>query len=166
MTVWVSEILGEDHDLSGFDSGRPRLDHWLRTQAHRAARSGTARTHVWVEPGGSEVVAYYALAPTEVRRQDLPRAMTGGVSVIPSYLLARLALDRRLQGQRLGSQLLVDALEVVVAAAELAAGRLVVVDAIDEAAAAFYRHHDFTPVQGMPGRLVMKISTARAALGR
>ena len=121
---------------------------------------------MWVEPGGSEVVAYYALAPTEVRRQDLPRAMTEGVSVIPSYLLARLALDRRLQGQRLGSQLLVDALEVVVAAAELAAGRLVVVDAIDEAAAAFYRHHDFTPVQGMPGRLVMKISTARAALGR
>lgn len=165
MTRWVTEALNEGHDLSTFDSGQPSLDAWLRDHARRAARSGTARSYVWVEPGHAEVTAYYAVAPTEVRREGVPRAMTGGVSVIPAYLLARLALDRRVQGQGLGSQLLVDALEVIVAAAERAAGRLVVVDAIDEAAEAFYRHHDFVPVRGTPGRLVMKVATARAALG-
>jgi hypothetical protein len=56
-----------------------------------------------------------------------------------------------------------DALEVI-AAASRAAGRLIMVDAIDDTAAAFYRHYDFQPVTGDPHRLVMKIATARQAL--
>lgn len=110
-------------------------------------------------------MAYYAIAPTHVRREGLSRGMSGGMSVVPAYLLARLGLDRSLRGQGLGAQLLRDALEVIVTAAEKAAGRLIVVDAIDETAASFYRHHDFVPVAGSPHRLVMKVSTARRALG-
>lgn len=86
------------------------------------------------------------------------------LSQFPAYLLARLALDGSLCGQGLGGQLLRDALEVIVAAANHAAGRLIVVDAIDDAAAAFYRHYGFQPVTGDPRRLVMKVATARNAL--
>lgn len=39
----------------------------------------------------------------------MPRSLTGGYGVIPAYLLARLALDQRLQGQGLRGELLVDA---------------------------------------------------------
>jgi hypothetical protein len=42
--------------------------------------------------------------------------------------------------------------------------RLIVVDAMDDPAHEFHRHHDFIPVAGA-ARLYMKISTARAALG-
>jgi len=49
-------------------------------------------------------------------------------------------------------------------AARLAGGKVVVVDAIDAEAAAFYRHHDFEPLPGRPNRLVMKLSTAARAL--
>jgi hypothetical protein len=45
-------------------------------------------------------------------------------------------------------------------AAEAHRGRLIVVDAIDDRATAFYRRHDFTPVKGNPGGLVLKIATA------
>jgi predicted N-acetyltransferase YhbS len=89
---------------------------------------------------------------------------------VPAYLLARLALDLSLQGQGLGGELLVDALGRIVAAADVAGGRLIVVDAIDEAAAAFYARHDFRSVRGAaasvsPRRMAMKIATARSALG-
>lgn len=164
MTRWKTRPLEDHHDLSAFSCGVESLDGWLRTQAVRATRADTARTYVWTRPGSQTVVAYYAVAPTQIRREALSRSMTGGVSVVPSYLLARLALDRSLHGRGLGGQLLRDALEVIVAAASQAAGRLIVVDAVDDAAAAFYRHYDFRPVTGNPRRLVMKITTARQAL--
>jgi predicted N-acetyltransferase YhbS len=66
---------------------------------------------------------------------------------IPAILLAKLALHERLQGQGLGAELLVHALMTIVAAARSAGGRIVVVDALDESAASFYRAHDFHPRQ-------------------
>lgn len=51
-------------------------------------------------------------------------------------------IDRTVQGRRLGTYLLLDAIELVAAAS----GRLLIVDATDEAAAAFYRTHGFTPI--------------------
>jgi GNAT superfamily N-acetyltransferase len=164
VTRWRSQPLDDQHELSGFNCGVDSLDSWLRTQARRASRSDTTRTYVWTEPGSRVVVAYYSIAPSQIRRDGLSRSMAGGVSVVPAYLLARLALDGGLRGQGLGAELLRDALEVIIAAASQAAGRLIVVDAIDDAAAAFYRHHDFQPLSGNPFRLVMKVATARQAL--
>ena len=46
-----------------------------------------------------------------------------------------------------------------------AGGRVVVVDAVDAAAKAFYEHHDFQPMPGSDQRLLMKLSTAATALG-
>lgn len=92
--------------------------------------------------------------------------MAGGSTVIPGYLLARLALDVALHGQGLGAELLHDAMDRIVTAADAASGRLIMVDAIDDTAAAFYRHHDFQPVRDNPHRLAVKVSTVRKALGR
>jgi hypothetical protein len=48
----------------------------------------------------------------------------------------------------------------------VAGGKVVSVDAIDESAAAFYRHHDFDALPNHPDRLVMKLSsTPQRALG-
>lgn len=79
--------------------------------------------------------------------------------------MAKLALDSAVQGQALGSDLLVFALDVVVAAARRAGGRVVLVDAIDDEARAFYEHHDFELLPGQTHRLVMKLSSAAKALG-
>ncbi|MGI8729989.1 MAG: hypothetical protein ACR2LK_08380 [Solirubrobacteraceae bacterium] len=64
----------------------------------------------------------------------------------------------------MGHELLLHALRTISAAARHAGGRIIVVDAIDEAAAAFYRAHDFRPIPGDPLRLVIKLSTAARAL--
>lgn len=129
-------------------------------QAHRA---DIARTYVWTRSADDHaVLAYFAFAPTAVFRESLPRGQAGGQSgLIAGYLLGRLALDRSLQGQGLGTDLLVDAIGRIVGVAHLAAGRLIVVDALDDNAAAFYRKHDFTPVTNEPHRLLIKISTAK-----
>jgi predicted N-acetyltransferase YhbS len=115
-------------------------------------------------PESLRVLAYYSIAPTRVVREELSRSLAGGESVVPAYLLARLALDLSLHGQGLGGELLFDALDVLVAAADRAGGRLIVVDAIDDPAASFYQRYGFTPVKGNPHRLVIKVETVRRAL--
>ncbi|MGH3798791.1 MAG: hypothetical protein ACRDTD_01395 [Pseudonocardiaceae bacterium] len=166
MTTWASGRLNERSDPSRFDCGAPSLNQWLSSRALEAQARGTAATYVWTAPATGLVVAYYAIAPHQVQREQVSSAMAGGVTVIPAYLLARLALDVTLHGQGLGAELLHDAMDRIVTAADTASGRLIIVDAIDETAAAFYRHHDFQPVRDNPHRLVLKLSTVRKVLGR
>lgn len=164
--MFVSESLGAHHDLESFDSGNSILDDWLRTEARRAKRAGTAHVTVWHRPGSPVVEAYYAIAPTAVAADGLTRSARGGFSgSIPGYLIARLALSRTLHGSGYGGQLLLDALETVAAAARVVSGRLVVVDAIDEAALAFYRHHGLQPIDGSM-RLVARIDRVAESLAR
>lgn len=164
MTDFISVVLDDDHRFDEFDCGVPSLNEWLATQAHRAKKSGTANTYVWTEAGGDRVIGYYAIAPHLVSRSEVSSGLAGGVSAIPSYLLARLALDESMHGQRLGGQLLRDALERIVEAANIGSGRLVVVDAIDDHAANFYRTFGFRSVNENPQRLFHKIETIRKHL--
>jgi predicted N-acetyltransferase YhbS len=160
---YAVEPLGDGHDLDSFRCGHADLDEWLVRHARHATRQGT-RTYVLVE-GAPNVVGYFAIAPHLVEREELPRRIgRGAPSRIPALLLAKLALDERLHGQGLGGELLVHALTRIVTAARSAGGKLVVVDAIDETAADFYRAHDFQATGADPHRLVMKISTAARAL--
>jgi GNAT superfamily N-acetyltransferase len=165
VSEWDSQPLAEDHDVSQFDSGNESLDRWVQRDAFRAHRAGISRTTVWTAPGERAVVAYHAIAPTQVARVDLPsRSLSAGYSHVPAYLIGRLALDRSLHGQGLGTQLLLDALELILEAADRAGGRIIVVDAIDETAHRFYQHHGFRGIEGS-NRLAMKVATASAILG-
>ncbi|MEV4418822.1 GNAT family N-acetyltransferase [Patulibacter sp. NPDC049589] len=110
------------------------------------------------------MVGYFSIAPTQVLRESLPsKRLAGGFTVVPAFLIGRLALDVSLHRKGLGSEILLDALQRVVDAADRSGGRLVVVDALDAQARAFYRRHDFVGIDGSD-RLFMKIATARAAL--
>ena len=163
MTLRV-ESLEASHDLSTFTCGNVQLDEWLRSHALPATGQGT-RTYVVVDDDDA-VVAYFAIAPHVVDREDAPKKVARGAPrQIPAILLAKLALSEDLHGHGLGSELLVHALQTIVGAARTAGGKLVVVDAIDDAAVAFYLHHDFAPLPNRPERLVIKMSTVAKALG-
>ena len=82
----------------------------------------------------------------------------------PGFLLARLALSEDLHGQGRGGELLAGAVKMTLAAIRLGGGRVIVVDAIDDRAAAFYEHFGFRAIPANPNRVVMKASTAAASL--
>lgn len=160
---FVSEELGDGHDLSRFDSGKRDLDRWLREFARHAATNRTGRTFVW-HAGDGVVVAYYTLAAHEVAKTDLPKRVgRGGPDRVPAVLLARLALDRRLHGQGLGAHLLADVFGRIVEASRKVAVRVVVVDAIDTEAVPFYERFGFVAVPEHTHRLFQKMSDIEAA---
>ena len=77
---------------------------------------------------------------------------------VPAVRMGRLAVDQAFQGQGLGGALLADALTRA-ARSEIAAFALVV-DAKDEAATAFYRHHGFISLPYSPQTLFLPLATA------
>src|SRR6266540_3661395 len=97
---------------------------------------------------------------------ETPTELGGGSpDRIPSILLACLALDSRFQGrpERYVSTLLVEALALAVEVSRRGRGRLIVVDAIDANAAAFYEHHGFIASPDR-NRLMMKVSDAAVSI--
>lgn len=168
---YQSGLLLPDQVISGFDCGNADLNEWLHRNARRAHDGGTAKVYVWTPPGSLDIVGYFSICPTEVVREEdgrnedgLSRSVAGGYSRVPGYLIGRLALSRLVHGQGLGGQLLLDALDRIVAASRISGGRVIVVDAVDDDAHGFYRRFGFTAVRHRPTRLVMKVSTAASAL--
>lgn len=92
------EALG-DQRLDSFDCGREDLDDWLKRNAIAATGQGT-RTYVLVGSHDDEsVVGYFAVAPHLLAREVAPRSVgRGAPAQIPAILLAKLALDRSVQG--------------------------------------------------------------------
>lgn len=124
----------------------------------------SARTFVLVDWSG--VIGYFSLTMGSVRRADAPAKL---VRAMPAYpvgmvLLARLAVHRPHQGQGHGALLLAEALRKAVAAGEAAAARLVVVDGVDDRAAAFYARHGFVSAPEHPMRLYRRMKDIRASL--
>lgn len=158
------EPLEERHDLEGFDCGNTSLNEWLRLHARHATRQGT-RTYLLVDDTEDDIAGYFSLAPHLIEREAIPPKIGRGAPTrIPAILIAKLALQRTHHGQGLGGELLIRALATTVGAARAAGGKLVVVDAVDDDAARFYRHHDFQAIALDPHRLVQKLSTIAAAL--
>ncbi|MGW2828532.1 GNAT family N-acetyltransferase [Streptomyces sp. NPDC001286] len=164
MTAYESELLRDHHQLEAFDCGKAELNDWLAGSARHCNRNNTARTFVWTEPGDSNVLAYYSLAAHLVEKNSVPpRLGRGSPEQCPVVLLARLALDKTLHGQRLGGVLLADALDQVVRAVQNVAARFLIVDAIDEEAATFYERYGFKRIPG-DSRLFRKMSDIAASL--
>ena len=156
---FVCEVFADGHDASGFDSGHPTLDEWLRKSARDSDGRNLTRTYVW-HRGDGVVVAYYTLMPYFIERETLRKKQGRGLpDRIPCYLVARLALHRELHGNRLCSQLLASALTRAAVGSRDLGGRYVVVDAIDGAAASFYRHHGFELIPEREDRLVLPTKT-------
>lgn len=98
--------LDDGHLLHDLTRGVPQLDARLIQQAQRAQLRGTTSALVWSTLSRDVVLAYYSILPTQVRLGEISRGPAGEMSVVPSHLIARLALDTSLYGRGLESMLL------------------------------------------------------------
>jgi GNAT superfamily N-acetyltransferase len=157
--------LSRDHQVDEFDSGAGELDDWLRRFAQMADAAGTARTYVLAD--GPRVLGYYALTPGAVDRHELPDRHARGMPAHPIgvVLLARLAVDRSLQGQGYGRALVADAALRTLQAAELVGARALLVHARDERAAGFYERLGFTRSPTDALHLMVLIKDLRRTFG-
>ena len=152
------------HSLTGFDSGKPELDDWLKARAI-GSEGKSARTIVITDAPGA-VVAYRSLATGHTLREEVPGKIRHNLPrMVPLIILARLAVDKSHHGKGLGSSLLKDAFQRTVQMSEIAGVRALIVHAIDEAAVDFYRRYGFEIFPQGTRTLIMPIETVIKATG-
>ena len=159
MAEFVIEVLGPSHDRSGFSCGVEALDRYFREQVTQDVRRRATACFVALEATGSKIAGYYTLAASGIPLADLPAAFTKKLPrypLVPVARLGRLAVDQAYRGQKLGGALLWDAIARSLRS-EIAVFALVV-DAKDDQAEAFYRHHGFMAFGGQPRQLVLPLA--------
>lgn len=139
--------LGPHHDREAFSCGVDSLDRYLRTQASQDVRRKANGVFILVQPERPEtILGYYTLCATGLPQGDVPAAARKHVPRYPlvsATLVGRLAVSEAWQGQRLGAILLADAVQRAYASATTIGSSMLVVDAINERAAAFYAGNGF-----------------------
>lgn len=150
--------LDSGHDRSAFTSGSPQLDRYFREQVTQDVRRRVAACFVALDR--QRVAGYCTLASASVSLTDL-RSHIGRklprYPSVPAVRMGRLAVDLAFKGLGLGGALLADALDRA-ARSEIAAYALIV-DAKDDAAATFYRHHGFIALPDAPSTLFLPLAS-------
>lgn len=141
------EPLSADHDRDGFSCGVDSLDRYLRTQASQDVRRKANGVFILIEPDAPRtVLGYHTLCATSLRQGDVPAAARKFVPRYPlvsATLVGRLAVSTARQGERLGGILLADAVQRAYRSASIVGSSMLIVDVINERAAAFYEGNGF-----------------------
>lgn len=159
----VVPLDGTMHDRSSFSCGAAELDRYIRAFAAQDVRRDVARVFVALDGGTNRVAGYYSLSAASFQRDALPADQAKRLPhyPVPAVLMGRLAVDERHQGRGLGGYLLMDALTRIHLANAVLAMQALIVDAGDEAAAAFYRKYGFRSFVDNERRLFLPMATIR-----
>jgi ribosomal protein S18 acetylase RimI-like enzyme len=154
------EALNKNHDLNNFDCGVPALNLWIQTTASQHQAKLLSRTFVATSPNSPGILSFYALSMRGLTpTADIPLAFAKRLPTqISAITLARLAVSLNAQGQRVGEELLVDAMRRSKQTAMSVGGTFLFVDAKDANAAAFYAKYGFISLPDSPLILCFKIN--------
>jgi GNAT superfamily N-acetyltransferase len=150
------------HDREGFECGVPALNDYIRRFADQHRRRGISSVFVLTDSAWPEhILGYYTLSAAEVDgerlaptdRKKLPRYP------VPCFRMGRLACRSDQQGRVVGKLLVGCAVDRCLSARQQVAAYALVVDAKDDAAAAFYRHFGFSPL--MDAKLALYLPLGR-----
>ncbi len=164
MPLSAPVLLADHHDLTGFNSGEPALDDWLRRRARANQADGASRTFVACD--GDRPMAYYALASGSVGVAGLPSRFRRNMpDPVPVVMLGRLAVDLGVAGQGVGRGLFKDAARRISHAADTIGIRGIAVHPISADARAFYLKLGFSDCLGDASLMVVTLKNVQALLG-
>ena len=169
MFAWHEVPISRKYDRETFDCGEEVLNEFLRRYARKSHELGGAKTFLAIDDGDDQtIVGFYSLSPASVGYTRTPEIVRRGLARhdVPGFRLARLAVDRRFQGQGIGGQLLLAAARRCLLAAAEVGGVMLVIDAKSDRVAQWYGSYGAVPLLDAPLTLLLPLATAEAALRR
>ena len=164
---WHEQPIGRHHDRKGFDCGSPELNEYLDRYARQNHESGGAKTFVAVSPAEpARVLGYYSISPGSIEFARVPAKLTKklGRYDVPVFRLGRLAIDRSVQGQGLGGDLLLAAGERALAVSAEVGGVALAIDAKDERAVRWYERFGALTLRDDPLKLILPLGVIADAI--
>jgi GNAT superfamily N-acetyltransferase len=153
------EALASHHDRASFTCGVEALDRYLSAQAMQDQRRRIAGCYVALDAATGQIAGFYTIAAASMPLDEVSPKLAEKLPrypLVPCIRLGRLAVAKAYQGNGLGAALLIDAIERSLRS-EIVAFAMIV-DAKDEAAVRFYRHHGFEAFLSAPMTLYLPLA--------
>lgn len=158
--ITAIERISKRHEKRSFSSGETELDRYLQRFALQNNKKGLGATYVAVDPNELMVNGYYTLSTGNIQHDALPADAAKQLPryPVPSILLARLAVDTRLQqGHGLGKTLLIHSMKQALKAGRHAGWHVMTVNALNKNAVHFHKYFGFRALLDDERHLFMPI---------
>ena len=165
--AWHEEPISKTHNRQAFDCGAAALNEFLQRYARKSHERGGAKTFVGIDDADNKnILGFYSLSPASIEYARAPEVVRRGLARYdaPCFRLARLAVDRKVQKQGLGGQLLLAAGRRCLLAAAEVGGVALLIDAKNDAVAKWYASYGAVPLQDAPLTLLLPLATIEIAL--
>ncbi len=164
---WHEEPISRRHDRESFDCGEAALNEFLQRYARKSHEVGGAKTFLAIDNNDDQtILGYYSVSPASIAYARTPELVRRGLARhdVPTFRLARLAVDIKAQGQGLGGQLLLSASRRCLLAAAEVGGVAMLIDAKNARVAEWYASYGALPLLDAPLSLLLPLTTVEAAL--
>ena len=163
MALRITLLDGKLHDRSGFSCGIAALDDYLHQRAGQHQRDGIATTHVLTDiTQPARILGFCALSAAQLHLSELQQADLKRLPAypVPAMRMGRLAVSASEQGKGYGQLLLGHVVNLALSVRQTMGVRVLIVDAKDAQAAAFYERYGFRPTTSKALSLYLPISAA------
>lgn len=167
VTAWREEPISKRPDRLAFDCGEAALNDFLQRHARKSHELGGAKTFLAIDDTDKKtILGFYSLSPASIEYARTPDIVRRGLARydVPVFRLARLAVDRKMQGQGLGGQLLLAAGRRCLLASAEVGGVALLIDAKNDRVAKWYTGYGAMSLVDAPLTLLLPLSVIAAAL--
>ncbi len=167
---FITTQLESHHDRAAFSCGNAPLDNYLHDCAVSDATELSKITFVLVDLADQRTMhGYCSLSSTSIQFGAVPASVTKQLRIsrhraMSATLIGRLAVSNRLQGKRIGEELLFDALKRAYIAAQQVGSALAIAHAIDADAERFYKTFGFVALENIAHGLFLTTATVAPLL--
>ena len=143
------------------------MNEFLLRYARKSHELGGAKTFLAIDDTDNKtILGFYSLSPASIEFTRTPELVRRRLARhdVPCFRLARLAVDRKVQGHGLGGQLLLAAGRRCLLAAAEVGGVALLIDAKNERVAAWYARYGAVTLLDSPLSLLLPLATIEAAL--
>lgn len=165
--LWHEVPISKRFDRKAFDCGDVALNMFLQRHARQSHDRGGAKTFLAIDSTQMDrILGFYSVAPASVAFKRAPESVRQGLArhEIPVFRLARLAVDRSVQGRGLGGQLLLTAGRRCLLVASQVGGVALLIDAKNDRIAQWYAGYGAIPLLDQPLSLILPLNTIQTAL--
>lgn len=152
----------KQHDIASFNCGTKELDIYLKEKAGQETEKKVTAVYVIHEIGTRKIAGFYTLSSYSIEPSTLPAEIIKKLPkypTLPATLVGRLAVDKKLQGKKIGRYLLLDALDRSFRLSKEIGSVAVIVDAKNEKSRNFYEKYGFKQFHQHPLKLYLLIAT-------
>lgn len=145
------------------------MNLFLHRHARKSHETGGAKTFLAIaEIETKNILGFYSLSPASLAYEHTPEKVSQGLArhEVPVFRLARLSVDRSVQGQGLGGQLLLAAGRRCLLVAQQVGGVALLIDAKNEQVADWYASYGALLLLDVPLSLLLPFKTIHTALAK